>query len=465
MRKESSEESEVASDHEMTDSSPPTVYRRVRSNQETLYQLVQVLEVLSIGLDAYRAGRYSAWMIISARLHQLLTDRANGNTPLALRVLPWLSFHPTIYSVRNTGNEVLDIMLCPATIRMTPKDIQIEIFDLSQPRISLVEDWLKQLAYIIQRKPLTIQDFITFPRHQAGGVHYDPTPKDKMPLIEGVLLGISNTKHRLSFHDYVVALGEYVHYAIENQLVEALGNGYMNSSNVEKAGTFFKKGLADAEQRNDLQGQCHHAIGLAWHFETMLMQDEAIDALRKVLSLSDKLRDCVSRDTALCALPRIRLAKANAVANRGDAGQLQALYREALSSLELVWKLRRADQVFDALSNEAAILTNLGFHYRDSGDSVKAVVLLFAAVLIAQGIEPSAHSWNVFQTAAGALRGLSLKLPGFGGLVEEACSRFNEIVRDEYGFEREFQRWTADDFRALLEEVQMLIDQQGKDAE
>ena len=69
---------------------------RERGNEETLYHMAQSLEVLDIGIEAYKEKKHSAWMIISGRLHELLTDTSpyGKGIPLAMRLMPALKLHP-----------------------------------------------------------------------------------------------------------------------------------------------------------------------------------------------------------------------------------------------------------------------------------------------------------------------------------------------------------------------------------
>jgi tetratricopeptide (TPR) repeat protein len=229
-----------------------TTAGRTRQSEENLYLLVEVLDVLRIAIEAYQDGHQSAWLIISARLHQLLTDKAKKQIPLALRVIPELELHPMRQNLRD--REVDFILASPVGIHSTEKGFSLEIFDTSKLRVSL-SDWLNQIAYIIESDEITLQQLIEEPRHQAGAVHFDPVLRPSMRRIEGILLYAFVGEKQLSFRDYLVAIGAYVQAELNAQTIAALGNGYRQQANFEKTSEFYESALQSFIEIKDLQGQ------------------------------------------------------------------------------------------------------------------------------------------------------------------------------------------------------------------
>ena len=199
---------------------------RIRKPEEALYHMVEVLDVLRLGIDTYKNGRTSAWMIVSAYLHQLLVDKTKGNRPLAERVVPSVKLHPMFIDISSATS----LMHVPFKITAS----NLEIFDWSQPRIPL-NAWLKQVTYIQPQnqhgEPITIEEMIQMPRHQAGGVHFDEEVSDMMRLIEGVLTFVRISDQQLSYRDLIVAIGEYVYTELNSDLIGCLGNGYASVGN------------------------------------------------------------------------------------------------------------------------------------------------------------------------------------------------------------------------------------------
>jgi tetratricopeptide (TPR) repeat protein len=225
---------------------------RTRNQEENLYILVEILDVLRIGIEAYRKERSAAWLIISARLHQLLADRTNRQLPLALRVIPDLQLHAMKQNLRN--RKVDFSMASPVSIHSTEYGFGLEIFDTSKLRIDL-SDWFEQIAYIIDHNEITLKQLIEEPRHQAGAVHFDPILRPSTHRIEGVLLYATIGEKQLSFRDYIFAMGEYVQAEMNGQLTAALGNGYRQEGNFDKASEFYEAALQSFLEIEDIQGQ------------------------------------------------------------------------------------------------------------------------------------------------------------------------------------------------------------------
>lgn len=233
--------------------------KRVRADQENLYQLVEVLDLLKIGIDAYKRGKKAAWMIVSAYLHQLLTDISKGK-PLALRVMPGLDFHPIINPITDNDEfgKPLWLLNCPVNISFNKDNFNLNIFDFNKKRIQL-QKWLNKTIYVQPHKeqgiPIKMKHAITEPRKKGGGVHFDLEIEGPMVLIEGMLAFAQSPKGRLSYKDYIIAIGEYIHSEISSQLMGDLGNGYLSEGNFKKAEEFYRNALRINLRTKSLQGQ------------------------------------------------------------------------------------------------------------------------------------------------------------------------------------------------------------------
>ncbi len=225
---------------------------RVRSDSENLYFLVQLLDVLRIGLEAYQNKRFAAWLVISARLHQLLTDTARRKTPVALRVLPELTLHPMKQDLRQRQLEY--ILASPVSIHYSRPNVNLEIFETSRMRIP-INDWLEQIAYIVDSNEITLRELIVNSRDKLGGGHYDPVLDPATQKIEKILTFVHHDDRTLVFADYLVAIAIYVLPQLEARLIGALGNGYRVQGMIEKAAEFFDVALQKLTDQGDLQGQ------------------------------------------------------------------------------------------------------------------------------------------------------------------------------------------------------------------
>ena len=141
-----------------------------RSPQDNREFLIEVLDVLDLGIEAFRNRRHSAWMIVSARLNQLLADKTQSNIPLAERVMKNLELHPLKSDLRHAQVDLTPLAervmknpdLRHAKVSFTGPMILSQSgvtfpcpFDLAQRRIS-VSEWLKQVFAVSGSVQITI---------------------------------------------------------------------------------------------------------------------------------------------------------------------------------------------------------------------------------------------------------------------------------------------------------------------
>ena len=272
---------------------PSELLIRMRNEDETVQQLVEVLDVLDIGIAAYRSGRYAAWRICSVYIHQLLTDRTRNNIPVALRVLPTLQIHPLRGDDAPPG--VSYLMRIPVSIHPDEQGIRLTIFDVTKTRVPL-DEVLDKSAFIATRnetgRSVQLRDIITNLRNQAGGAHYDPRLTEMMAIIEeGLLTIVTEGQGRPMYVDYIVALAEYVHVELTTQLMAAIGSGRLQRQEYEEAREFFDAALKHAQKAGSLQGiyEVLHLRGLTY-FEQKNFE-AAIQDWTEGLPLSRQLND------------------------------------------------------------------------------------------------------------------------------------------------------------------------------
>lgn len=423
---------------------------RIRSSQETLHELVENLEVIRIALEAYRGDRKAAWRIVSARLHLLLTDRSRSNEPLALRVLPELRLHP-LRRQANPGLGVEMLIDCPIEIRFNPDQATLHPFDMGGQPLA-VDQWLKQTLYY-EHEEIRIIDLITLPRHQAGGVHFDPRLDGTLLKIER-MFSFVRPPGSLSFRDLLTAIGEYVVYLIENRLIEALANGYVDNGDAEKAREFFEFGLAKAREHDDVSGSCDQLLGLAWALESSDNSETALSFLVQALTeaRASGIQKAVDRSVRAIVGSYNNLGSVEML--EGNDEEAVSLFRLGLSTALDISDVEHPEEIHRALLNEARILFNLAIVSHRAGDIVRAICMSWCALTIAAGVEPSEESVEVFARSVNVLRSMHLLDTGNYRILCEASGSFQSVVTAEYGTLREFENWTPSDVLDLLRGVE-----------
>jgi tetratricopeptide (TPR) repeat protein len=263
--------------------------KRIREEHEYLSQLVEVLDVLKIGIDAFKEGKKSAWMIISAFLFQLLLDYSRNNKPLAIRVMPPLDFHFLKSNISDIDDDGKPYWIFNY---FNLNFLNNGLFDFEKKRLPL-KKWLKQTIYIEKDQekgfPVNIEKLLYWPRRQGGGVHFDKEVAKETQIIERSLSFIQIGQDRLSFRDYLFAIGDYVYSEMSSQLMGDLGNGYLSQGNYEKAKEFFEAALSINREVGSIQGQSEQLNRIGWLNFKLKDYDTAIRFCEEALSLSYKI--------------------------------------------------------------------------------------------------------------------------------------------------------------------------------
>lgn len=197
---------------------------RQRTDDEALKLLVDVLDVVSIGVEQYKVGRTAAWLIVSNRLHQLLQDRTarpGNDLPLALRVFPAIELHPLRHPIDLEAMKAVGIVtqLVAQSFEFDANSIRGTVkFDTTKPKISL-EDWLKQVVAVNDGVPVTLDQLIQASRHKSGGVHFDRNVNPTEHYIETLLTVVEKGHERPVFTDYLVSIAEYAHSELQAMVV------------------------------------------------------------------------------------------------------------------------------------------------------------------------------------------------------------------------------------------------------
>ena len=360
--------------------------KRVRADQENLYQLVEVLDVLKIGIDTYKKGNKAAWMIVSAYLNQLLTDNSRGK-PLALRVMPLLDFHPILNPVidKDESGSPIWLLNCPVNISFNKNDIKLEIFDMNRKRVKL-NKWLQQIIYVQpfnnQGIPIRLEHIINEPRKKAGGVHFDPKIEGHMVLIEGMLGFAQSQKGRLSYKDYIVAIGEYVHKEISSQLMGDLGNGYLSEGNIKKAESFYRNALRINLKTKSLQGQSEQLNRLSCVSSKNSNFTKSINLCKKALVISKS----INLDNITLLTNNLAIYYLNKSINEFDNGRLKYAIKLHKNGLEY-------SKVNNDILHEVIYLSNLSSFYLYDGNHKKsiaiALLLIYCNEIMIESVKPS----------------------------------------------------------------------------
>ncbi len=234
---------------------------KTRTTQENLEFMIESLDALRIGVDAYQDGNNAAWMIVSARLYQLLIDCSNSNTPVALRTLTNLELHPLIDNYRNSD---LELIVAGGGIRLSPNSLEFVCpFDLASRRIPLSR-WLEQVPMVHDRTYITLKNLIRYSRNTLGGGHFDDKVSNSIArnIESGIVTRLAG-RVKPGFQGYIVAIGEYIHKQLTLQLALSIGNGHIRKKNWDDATEMLHGSLSFAKEQNDLQGQSEalHQLG------------------------------------------------------------------------------------------------------------------------------------------------------------------------------------------------------------
>ncbi|MCL5108046.1 MAG: tetratricopeptide repeat protein [Chloroflexi bacterium] len=401
---------------------------RVRASDENLFQLVETLCALHIGIEAFRNGKRAGWMIVSAYLHQMLTDTSRGNSPLATRVIPALHLHPLRKPVPKAGVEYL--MCSPVSIAWSEGHCQLEpLFGLDEKRIPL-DDWLTQPAFVQHHDGaghvIYLREVITAPRDQAGGVHFDASVDRNTALVEGLFSFIQGPENRPTFRDYLVAMGEYVHAEITGQLMGYLGNGYVSVKDYDEARQFYEEALAICRREGNLQGICEQLTHFGYFCGLIGNHSATVEVCTEALAISRRIRDADRERALLNNLYVACFGLGNQSYNSGIYSEAVARYQEAI---------RLARELADLLG-ELYALVNLGLAYNASGDFRNAIAT-WAIPLACELPGSDADEARGFITEIGEqLASVRQRRPGFDGVLSavlgQASIAFNEATCQEY---------------------------------
>lgn len=404
----------------MKKKSPKKPPARIRKPEEALYHLVEVLDVLRLGVDTYKSGRTSTWMIISAYLHQLLVDKTNGNRPLATRVIPSLKLHPMYIDISSTAS------LMQAPFRIT--DSGLDIFDWKRPRIPL-DDWLKQVAYIQPQNqhgvPITLEDLIQMPRHQAGSVHFDEEIGDAMCLIEGVLTFVRVGDNQLSYRDYLMAIGDYIQSELNSDLMGCLGNGYVGQGNYPKAKEFLQTAINLSRAVGNSHLLCEQLADLGrlhYHLQELSQSEKCY---KEALSICQSISDQEMVFKCQRSLAIIYLGLGNELSNiANDMGAIN-YYKTALA-------LSRA---IGDRAHEIILLSNLGIVYERLGIIRNSIAIWLIPLLLDLDID------ELESTDAGPVQPIIEKVvynlltarkneSNFDAIVKEILTNWKQIITE-----------------------------------
>lgn len=337
---------------------------RERDDQENLEQIVSTLQALEIGITAYREGKSAGWMIVSAYLHQLLTDTSRG-FPLIKRLFNEFGFHPLRHDL--SGSEQKYLLRVETVIQSTSKFS--EIFNLDAQIIPL-DTWLEQVVYIqiFQDKghPITIKKLITEPRHQGGGVHFDPKVYRDFHLVEGMFSFLIGDK-RPTYRDYLVIIGEYIHDRVNYELMGALGNGYRGQGMFEKAEEFLTTALQNAMTAGDLNSQCIQLQNLGYLYSQQTKSTLAAQHYEEAKQVNEKVGDIETKQSILRNLAVTWIDIGNQ--NFDSVGENEV---SAISAYEKAVEYAQAIQDYQSLIVAFANLGNLQLRQSISSKAVLA---------------------------------------------------------------------------------------------
>lgn len=382
---------------------------RTRKPEEALYHLVEVLDVLRLGIDTFRDGRKSTWMIVSAYLHQLLIDKTNGNKPLAARVIPSLKLHPILFNASSKES------LRHAPVSITNSNL--EIFDWSKPRIPL-DDWLSQVAYIQLKNQqgisITIGELIKMPRHQAGGVHFDEEVADTMHLIEGVLTFAHIGEYQLTYRDYLVAIGDYVLTELNSDLMGCLGNGYLGLGQEAKAKEFLQTAirLSRVVENRDLLLEQLTNLG-KFHYKILELSKSEL-CYTEALSISQSLNDKVMEYECQRSLAIVYLNLGNKDSENANNEGAIRFYKKALAFSRTI-----GDR-----AHEIILLSNLGIVYKKLGALRNATTIWLAVVLLDVDID------DVESTHAGPIKPIIGEVINNLSIIKQDNPKFDTNIRE-----------------------------------
>ncbi len=352
-------------------SKPQSPEIRERDNQENLQQMVSTLQALEIGITAYHEGKSAGWMIVSAYLHQLLTDTAGGD-PLLKRLFVEFGFHPLHHDLSGSENRYL---LRADTI-IHPGSKFSDIFDLDA-RIIPLDAWLKQViytqAYHDQGYPITIRELIIRPRHQGGGVHFDPKVRLDFHLVEGMFSFFSG-EERVTFRDCLVIIGEYIHARITYELMGALGNGYREQGLIEKAEEFLNTSLQNARKAEDLHSQCIQLQNLGYLYSQQRKQFLAAQHYEEAKQVNEILGDFETEQSILRNLTVTWIEIGNQDFDTGGENKISAInaYEKAVEYAQTV-------QDYQSFIVALANLGDLQFKQSNSQNAALAATKSFLA--------------------------------------------------------------------------------------
>lgn len=268
-----------------------------RSGEENRRQLEDILVVLKLNIDAFKAGKTQTWMVLSAYLHQLLTDQSRGD-PLVKRIFTSVAFHPLR---KDLANAQVNFLLAAPGMSYDEKGVQVHLFDLNRPRIPL-DDWLLQVPLINEGQPIQIKSILRVPRNEGGGAHFDPHTTDDMRIIDRMLT-VFDRGQEASYFKYVIAsIAEYVYFELLGKMYSAFASSNLKQKQFGEAKKYIELALNINRQSGDLEGQCLQLTNLGLvHLETKNDQEARI-CLSEALSIGKQVGDTEIIQTASAAL-------------------------------------------------------------------------------------------------------------------------------------------------------------------
>jgi hypothetical protein len=186
---------------------------KLRTQQEFRDHVNKSIGALETNIINHNNGDQTAWLSITSQLYILLCDNIGGQV-LIERVIPNFSLHPLLCDLSDKNPE--DWIICDDTKKHSGPDgvIRIELFNLKKDKIPL-EKWLKQVIFIFNKTPITIELMIKEVWGQAGPGHFSPEISDTLQSSP-----ISREKgiERGNYIKYIVAIAEYAAPEIRKQL-------------------------------------------------------------------------------------------------------------------------------------------------------------------------------------------------------------------------------------------------------
>jgi tetratricopeptide (TPR) repeat protein len=246
-----------------------------------------------------------------------------------------------------------------------------------------------------------------------------------MRLIEGVLTFIRLGGNHLSFRDYIVAIGDYIHTELNSDLIGCLGNGYIKSGDTSKAQEFLVTAINHSRATGNLHLLCEQLANLGrLHYQLQdLFQSE--HCYTEALSICQSAQDREMELECQRSLAIVYLGLGNNQSN--NANEINAIdyYKKALAYSRAI-----GDQV-----HEIILLSNLGIVYRRLGILRKAFTVWIATLLLDLDIDKigSSDTGNVRSIIEKVTYNLSIATksePVFSTIIGEIATNWKRAITE-----------------------------------